>query len=116
MKCRKCRGEIPDGSKFCLFCGCNQEIRQNTKKRGNGQGSVYQLPNKTWIAVKTVAYKELENGKIRHITRSKSGFKTKKEALAYLPQLKGEKSINMDRNIRCMAANTQSRKIHNGLL
>lgn len=95
MKCRKCRGEIPDGSKFCLFCGCNQEIRQNTKKRGNGQGSVYQLPNKTWIAVKTVAYEELENGKIRHIKRSKSGFKTKKEALAYLPQLKGEKSIKL---------------------
>lgn len=95
MKCRKCRGEIPDGSKFCLFCGCNQEIRQNTKKRGNGQGSVYQLPNKTWIAVKTVAYEELENGKIRHIKRSKSGFKTKKEALAHLPQLKREKSIKL---------------------
>lgn len=95
MKCRKCRAEIPDGSKFCLFCGCNQEIRQNTKKRGNGQGSVYQLPNKTWIAVKTVAYEELENGKIRHIKRSKSGFKTKKEALAYLPQLKREKSIKL---------------------
>ena len=86
MKCRKCHAEIPDGSKFCLKCGVKQEIRQNTKNRGNGQGSVYQLPNKKWIAVKVVGYQR-EDGKLRKITRSKSGFRTKKDALDYLPKL-----------------------------
>lgn len=85
MKCRKCHGEIPDGSKYCMHCGVAQNVRQNPKSRGNGQGSVYQLPNKKWIAVKTVGYEPLEDGTTRRITRSKSGFRTKKEALEYLP-------------------------------
>mgnify|MGYP000338564101 FL=1 len=71
MKCRKCHAEIPDGRKFCLKCGVKQEIRQNTKNGGNGQGRVYQR----------------EDGKLRKITRSKSGFRTKKDALDYLPKL-----------------------------
>lgn len=87
MKCRKCRAEIPDGSRFCLQCGVRQDVKQNPKNRGNGQGSVYQLPNKRWIAVKTLGYEPGEDGKLRRVTRSKSGFKTKKEALEYLPQL-----------------------------
>ncbi len=87
MKCRKCHAEIPDGSRFCLHCGVRQEIAQNPKNRGNGTGSVYQLPNKRWIAIKTLGYEPGPDGKKRRITRSKSGFKTKKEALEYLPQL-----------------------------
>ena len=85
MKCRKCRGEIPDGSRFCMLCGVAQNIRQNPKGRGNGQGSVYQLPNKKWIAVRTIGYEPAADGTMRRITRSKSGFRTKKEAVEYLP-------------------------------
>lgn len=87
MKCRKCREEIPEGSKFCNLCGAKQSSGHKPKARGNGQGSVYQLKNKTWIAVKTIGYEPLDNGTVRRITRSKSGFKTKKEALAYLPKI-----------------------------
>lgn len=87
MKCRKCHAEIPDGSKFCCACGVKQDIKQNPKRRGNGQGSVYQLPNKTWIAIKTVGYLPSDGGTLKRVTRSKSGFRTKKEALAYLPKL-----------------------------
>ncbi len=87
MKCRKCKAEIPDGSRFCLACGAKQELRQNPKNRGNGTGSVYQLPNKRWIAIKTLGYEPGPDGKKRRITRSKSGFKTKREALEYLPKL-----------------------------
>ena len=57
-----------------------------TKNRGNGQGSVYQLPNKTWIAVITLGYAN-EDGRMRRVTRSKSGFRTKKDALDYIPNL-----------------------------
>jgi len=88
MKCRKCRADLPDGSRFCLSCGVKQDITQNPKNRGNGQGSVYQLPNRTWIAVKTVGYeRDAQTGRNRRFTRSKSGFRTKKEALEYLPLL-----------------------------
>ena len=87
MKCRKCKAEIPDQSRFCMLCGAKQEITQNPKNRGNGTGSVYQLPNKRWIAIKTIGYQPGPDGKNKRITRSKSGFKTKKEALEYLPNL-----------------------------
>lgn len=90
MNCRKCREEIPDNSRFCLACGAKQDISHNPKKRGNGQGSVFQRANKRWVAVKTIGYRLDENGKKQKITRSKSGFRTKKEALEYLPKLSSE--------------------------
>lgn len=86
-KCRICRAEIPDGSRFCCACGRRQDVKQKPKSRGNGQGSVYQLPNKTWIAIRTIGYETARDGRLRRITRSKSGFKTKKAALDYLPKL-----------------------------
>lgn len=94
MRCRKCRAEIADGSRFCSACGVKQEVKQNPKNRGNGQGSVYQLPNKSWTAVRTIGYKRGEDGKLKRITRSKSGFRTKKEALAYLPNISTESHTN----------------------
>lgn len=87
MKCRKCHAELPQGAKYCPSCGVKQDTGQNPKRRGNGQGSVYQLANKKWIAIKVIGYEAKEGGKLRKITRSKSGFRTKKEALDYLPKL-----------------------------
>lgn len=87
MKCRNCHEEIPDESRFCLHCGSKQNLSQKPKNRGNGQGSVYQLHNKRWIAVKTIGYRLDADGVMRRMTRSKSGFKTKKDALDYLPKL-----------------------------
>lgn len=51
-----------------------------TKKRGNGQGSVYKRPNGTWRAEWTLGYKP--DG--TRTSKRKSGFRTKKEALAFL--------------------------------
>lgn len=86
MKCRKCRGEIPPGSRFCLHCGAQQGVQQATKSRGNGTGSVYKR-GRSWMAVKVVGYSTDETGKLHKTIRSKGGFKTKKEALEYLPKL-----------------------------
>lgn len=86
-KCRKCRADLPPRAKFCPTCGAKQDAQQNTKNRGNGQGSVYQLPNKKWIAIKTLGYTVDEAGKMHRQTCSKSGFRTKKEALEALPTL-----------------------------
>lgn len=87
MKCRKCKIELPDDARFCLKCGAKQNLTQKPKVRGNGQGSVYQRPNKSWVAIKTVGYRVDEDGGVHRITRSKSGFRTKKEALDYLPKI-----------------------------
>ncbi|MBQ8025954.1 MAG: tyrosine-type recombinase/integrase [Oscillospiraceae bacterium] len=87
MKCRKCKAEISDDFLFCPICGTKQTAQQKTKSRGNGTGSVYQLPNKTWIAVRVLGYKIGADGKKHKDTVSKSGFKTKREAINYLPQL-----------------------------
>ena len=87
MHCHKCRAEIPDGSVFCNRCGAKQSLTQRPKGRGNGQGSVYQLPNKSWIAVRVIGYSIDGDGHRHKRTVSKSGFKTKREAVAYLPQL-----------------------------
>lgn len=86
-KCRKCKEEIPESARFCPSCGAKQIISQRPKSRGNGTGSVYKLPNGTWIAVKILRREVDEQGKSHRVTVSKSGFKTKKEALLYLPNL-----------------------------
>jgi len=93
MRCRKCRAEIPEESKFCLACGAKQTTAQNTKNRGNGYGSVFKR-GRTWTAVRVLGYtSEVVDGvkKTHKTTRSKGGFKTKKEALEYLPNLGNQK-------------------------
>lgn len=61
-----------------------------TKSRGNGQGCAYLAPNKkSWIAQAVVDYREPSKpgGQPIPVKRKKSGFKTKKDALAYIPTL-----------------------------
>lgn len=89
MFCPKCKKEIMDDSNFCMYCGRNIKggRGQKSKQRGNGQGSVYKLPNGKWRAVVTLGY-EMVDGKSKPIQRSRSDFLTKKAALDYLPNLK----------------------------
>ena len=56
MQCKRCRGEIPDGSRFCMLCGAKQ-FRESRKalKRPNGTGTVYKLSGKRkrpWAAAR----------------------------------------------------------------
>lgn len=89
MKCRKCKVEVPQGSKYCNMCGTKLVAdKQRTKARGNGTGSVYKYGNGKWRAVVTVGYYEDDAGKLHRQCRTKNGFKTKKEAVEYLPTLK----------------------------
>lgn len=88
MKCPKCGIELPDGSKFCNFCGPLTKTVQ--RRRGKGEGSVYRR-GRTWEAAVVLGYRLNEKGKAVPERRTKGGFKTKKEALAYLPQLRQQK-------------------------
>lgn len=90
MKCRKCKKEIPDGSKFCLFCGTIQSVSDRKKSRGNGQGTAIKRGN-TWTAVWTEEFDvetiKNQDGTIKRVLHQKrkwkGGFKTKTAALAF---------------------------------
>lgn len=45
-KNRRCKKDIPDCSKFCLYCGAEQITIKPRSKRPNGSGSVYKLSGK----------------------------------------------------------------------
>lgn len=101
MECVKCGRKIHDDCRFCPECGWQQSKDPNkkTKSRGNGQGSVYKTPSGKWCAEVTIGY-EMRNGKAKRITRKKSGFKTKKEALESLPLLRQKKAKNKNITFR----------------
>lgn len=75
MICKFCKKEIPEGSGFCNLCGRKQD--KSVHKRGNGQGSVYRRGH-VYQAVRT----RYVNGE--RFQTSKSGFKTKREAMEWL--------------------------------
>lgn len=87
MICIKCGAEIPESSNFCNICGAKQVMpARGTKKRGNGQGTVYKRPSGTWAVQVTLGY-YIQDGKKKRKTAQKYGFKTKKEAVAYVQAL-----------------------------
>lgn len=95
MYCCKCKNEIPEGSVFCMFCGAKQTEDKPTRKpksRGNGTGSVYRMSNGKYRAVVTIGYDQNQKRKCR----TKSGFRTKKEALEYLPLLRNDNARPKD--------------------
>ena len=87
MLCRKCRKDIPDESRFCNLCGAKQVWERSSRRRGNGQGTVYKDKNGKWIAEYTIGWDE-GDGEILRRKRKKRGFATKNEAIAYIPNLK----------------------------
>lgn len=89
-KCIKCTAELPDAALYCPYCGKKQQSQTRPSiRRGNGTGSVYKR-GRNWEAAVVLGYK-LVDGKATPIRNTKSGFKTKKEAIEYLPQLRKEK-------------------------
>lgn len=67
------------------------EKKHTAKVRGNGQGCAYKSPNgKSWTAQAVVDYRPSNKpgGQPVPVKRKKSGFATKKDALAYIPTLR----------------------------
>lgn len=87
MKCRKCKAELPEGSKYCNMCGAKVAVERKPKSRGNGTGTVYKR-GANWTAVIVTGFELDGDNKMHRKTRSKGGFKTKREALEYIPTLK----------------------------
>lgn len=93
-QCRKCRAPLPDGAAYCPSCGTQQNLTRNKRRRGNGSGTAYKR-GPGWCCEKTFGYDD--TGK--RIFASKSGFKTKKEALEYIPQLRDPRTRHLTRKL-----------------
>lgn len=93
--CKRCGAALPEGANFCPACGRAVVAKRSTKKRGNGQGCVYQLPSGKYKAEVTVGYYLDENGK-RHRQYRSGVFDRKKDALAAIPDL-AKKTQNVKR-------------------
>ena len=88
MTCRKCKRDTPPDALYCPYCGLSLEPRKYTRKprtRPNGAGTAYRR-GKTWTARVVVGWKD-QNDKSLPVWRTKGGFKTKREALEYCPEL-----------------------------
>ena len=94
--CIKCGADLPLGALFCPMCGKKQTAQTNPEKkrtgrsRPNGTGSVYRR-GKTWECAIVLGYVIQPDGKRKAIRPTKGGFKTKKEAMEYLPKLKEDR-------------------------
>lgn len=94
--CIKCAADLPQGALYCPMCGKKQTAQTNPEKkrtgrsRPNGTGSVYRR-GKTWECAIVLGYVIQPDGKRKAIRPTKGGFKTKKEAMEYLPKLKEER-------------------------
>lgn len=76
MKCRKCKKEIPEESKFCLHCGAKQAVeKRKALKRPNGTGTVYKLQGRRkrpWVAAKNkviIGYYETKTAALDALNR-----------------------------------------------
>lgn len=86
-KCKHCGVELVSDAVFCHKCGTKQVVnKRKTRTRPNGTGTAYKRGS-TWTAEYIYGW-TTENGEPKRLRRTKGGFKTKREALEYLHQLK----------------------------
>ncbi len=88
MLCPRCQKTIPDDAVLCCYCGRKLTAPRpvKTHQRPNGAGTAFKC-GKSWAAQVTIAVKRMENGRIQTVRRTKKGFHTRAEALAYCPTL-----------------------------
>lgn len=88
MVCKKCGKEMETAWSVCPFCGTKPvEKKHNARKRPNGTGTAFRRSG-GWCAQVTLGMYPDASGKMRRKYKTKSGFKTKTEALAYCESLR----------------------------
>jgi len=101
--CTKCKTETVPGAVYCHQCGrklSSEPAKRKPKRSPNGTGCAFRRGS-GWTAQAVVDYRELPddfkdpaNAKQRiPIKKTKAGFATKAEALAYIPILKASGKV-----------------------
>ena len=89
MICTRCAREIPDDARLCCYCGRVYERKAPRRTRGNGEGSA--RPRGTGWQVRVIlGWVERPGKRPKPIEKTKAGFRTKAEALAYAKTLKAQ--------------------------
>lgn len=86
ITCPKCARALPEDALLCCYCGRSLVKKEQAGKRharGNGSGSAYRR-GKTWTASVTAYWTRDDDGTYHQKRRTKSGFKTKNDALAWI--------------------------------
>jgi len=91
MNCPKCGRDVPVDSLFCNYCGKKLTVQKKkpVKARGNGQGTAYKR-GRTWTACVTMDWITPQDPSMpkKPIRRTKGGFPSKADAIAYCPVLR----------------------------
>ena len=88
MTCSKCGAELASEWLVCPFCGRAVNYTPSKKKRGNGQGTAFKR-NGSWTAQITDYIYVDDAGKKHRKYKTKGGFSTKRDALAYCDTMRG---------------------------
>ncbi len=87
MRCKSCHKNLPENAVYCCYCGKPLIGQKESKpRRPNGTGYIFKRGRYYYIQA-TLGYDTKPNGKLFRKTRTKGGFKTKREAELYLPYL-----------------------------
>ncbi|MCR4577345.1 MAG: tyrosine-type recombinase/integrase [Clostridiales bacterium] len=97
--CKKCHKQVEPDWTYCPHCGASLKAGKpkGTKSRANGTGTAYKR-GKTWTARIVIGYRTVKQTdgsyKVLPDARTKGGFPTKTEALAYCLQIKGKPKLS----------------------
>jgi integrase len=89
MICQRCKKEIPDDAKLCCYCGRVYERKAPRQRKANGEGCVIQRGD-TWTIRITTGWVERPGRRPLQLIKTKGGFHTRAEAVAYVPILKAQ--------------------------